>query len=63
MSKIEDVTAVFVIKQKIKIYIFKISFAIFGYLEAKFDYDYFILFLALGSQVSTQKISSHFEQN
>ena len=51
--------AVFVIEQTNFFYAFKISFAISGYLEAKFDYDY----LALGSHVSTQEISSHFEQN
>ena len=56
-------TAVFVIEQKIKIHIFKISFAILGYLEAKFDYDYFILFLAQGYHDSTCQIWSHFEQN
>ena len=35
-----------------------------GVCEGKLKlYKYFILFLALGSHVSTQKISSHFEQN
>ena len=45
LSKIKDVMAVFVI-ENFFIYAFKISFTILGYLEAKFDYDYFILFLA-----------------
>ena len=32
--------------EKKSFYEFKVSLAILGYLEAKFDYDYFILFLA-----------------
>ena len=36
--------------------------AISRYLEAKFDYGYFIIFFALWFHDSTQKISSHFEQ-
>ena len=36
--------------------------AISPYLEAKFDYSYFIIFFVLWFHDSTQKISSHFEQ-
>ena len=43
--------------------VFKISMVILWYLEAKFDYDYVLLFFLLGSYNSTQDVSSHFEQN
>ena len=48
--------------QKLKyfFYILKISIAILRHLEAKFDYDYFILIFALKSHNSTRQISSHF---
>ena len=36
--------------------------AILRYLEAKLDYNYFIIYFALWFLNSTQKISSHFEQ-
>ena len=38
-----------------KFYIFKISIAILGYLEAKFDYDYFILFWQWGPTILNKK--------
>ena len=41
--------------RKKKIYAFKILIAILGYLEAKFDYDYFILFLHLGPTILHKK--------
>jgi len=50
------------IEHKIFLHI-KNSIPILGYLEAKFDYDYFILTLALGSHNSTPEISSDFQQN
>ena len=33
------------------------------YIEAKFDYGYFVIFFAFWFHDSTQKISSHFNQN
>ena len=36
--------------------------AILHYIEAEFDYDYFIIFFALWFLDFTKKISSHFEQ-
>ena len=54
-SKNEGVTAISVI--------FVTLIAILRYLEAKFDYGYFIIFFVLWFHDSTQKISSHFEQN
>ena len=55
----------FVINILTKFYfdVFKISMVILWYLEAKFDYDYVLLFFSLGSYNSTQEVSSHFEQN
>ena len=42
--------------------IFVISIMMLWYLEAKFDYGYFILYYSYGYYNSTQKISAHFEQ-
>ena len=39
------------------------SDAILRYLEAKFDYGYFILIYSFRSHDATQKISGHFDQN
>ena len=43
-------------------YTFGISIVILWYLEAKFDYGYFILYYSYGYYDSTHKISAHFEQ-
>jgi len=44
-------------KQKKK-YAFKISIEIVGYLEAKYDYDYFILFCIRLPQLHTRNLKS-----
>ena len=42
--------------------LFPISYAISHYLEAKFDYEYFILLYSFRSHDATQKISGNFDQ-